>query len=137
MVLDFADDLQVFLIRLAGGIFQSPVVIKCSPDIRTANFAPHGNSDVRLGDILDRLGILTSHVDAIFVLHDADGILIDLFLWNRSCGKKLISVKPCMLCQCFRNLTSAGIMRAYERHFLSCHTQTIPSSYSLSLPVSA
>lgn len=65
------------IIRFSCRIFKFPVVIKRSADKRTTYITTHG--DVWLRDAWYQLRILLFlHVDAIKLLNETDGILIDL-----------------------------------------------------------
>ncbi len=76
---EFPDHGQIFRIRFTRRIFQSPVRIESSADIRAPDAAAHGDGNVRSRDIPDGPGVLAAHVDAKLLLHDPDGILIDSF----------------------------------------------------------
>ena len=67
--------LPEIIIRFSCRIFKFSVVIKRSADKRTTYITTHG--DVWLRDAWYQLRILL-HVDAVKLLHETDGILIDL-----------------------------------------------------------
>ena len=67
------------IIRFSCRIFKFPVVIKRSADKWTTYITTHGDGDVWLRDAWYQLRILLFlHVDAVKLLHETDGILIDL-----------------------------------------------------------
>ena len=55
-----------FIIAFSGRVIQTPILIKRSANKRAADIAAHGNSDIRLWNCRNQLGILCLfHVDAI------------------------------------------------------------------------
>ena len=67
------------IIRFSCRIFKFPVVIKRSADKRTTYIITHGDGDVWRRDAWYQLRILLFlHVDAVKLLHETEGILIDL-----------------------------------------------------------
>lgn len=121
---DLCDYRYIFFICFPGWVFQSPVIIECSDDIRASDTASHGNRNIRFRDIINRLGILTAHIDPERVPHDSDRIWINLFLRQRPGKIELISIGCHMLCQCFCDLASASIVGTDKSYFFSCHMQT-------------
>ena len=116
-----------FLVAFSRRVIQSPVVVKRSANEWAPHVAAHGDSDVRFGNIRDQLGILPPlHVDAIKLLHQPDGILIDFRLGFRPCGIAFKHIGRQCFAQSLRNLAAAGIMDANKRNLWLCHIGNLP-----------
>lgn len=119
---NFLDDLDEAFIAAPCRIRKSPVLIKCSADIRAADITPHGNRYIRHRDLIDRLAVLALfHIYPISLFHQPHSVLVDLRLGL--CPGR-IEIKP-ILCQLlsqrFGDLTAAGIMHADKRYFFLLH----------------
>ena len=80
-----------------------------------------------------------SHVDAVKLLHESDGILIDLGLGFRSGGIERKLVPTQMLSQCLCDLATAGVVHADKGdlrlfHFLTFLKMAMTSSFFSTLP---
>ena len=116
--MDLHDHILKRSIIFSSRVFQSPVIIKWSTNKRTSHIAAHGDGDIRFWNIRNQLRILRLlHVDAIKLLHQPHGILIDLRLGFRSGRIAFKHVGRQCFAQCLRNLAAAGGMDTDKCNF--------------------
>ena len=116
--MDLHDHILKRSIIFSSRVFQSPVIIKWSTNKRTSHIAAHGDGDIRFWNIRNQLRILRLlHVDAIKLLHQPHGILIDLRLGFRSGRIAFKHVGRQCFAQCLRNLAAAGVMDTDKCNF--------------------
>lgn len=77
----------------------------------TMDITAHGDHHIHrweLGQKLAVLGLL--HIDVVHLLHQPDGILIDLGFSFRACGITLEHIRSQLLSQSLCDLTAAGVV---------------------------
>lgn len=105
-------------IIFSSRVFQSPVIIKWSTNKRAFYIASHRDCKIRFRNRRNHLRILRLlHVDAIKLLHQPHGILIDLRLGFRSGRIAFKHVGRQRFAQCLRNLAAAGVMDTDKCNF--------------------
>ena len=111
----------------------------------TLDIAAHGDDHIHLRNVRQELTVLGGfHIDTVDLLHQPDGILINLrfrFCTGRIAFKHIAGQ---LLSQRLRNLTAAGIVDTNKRylfHFSSFSTSaafsTLPNATTLSLTTMA
>lgn len=127
ILMDLHDHILKRSIIFSSRVFQSPVIIKWSTNKRTSHIAAHGDGDIRFWNIRNQLRILRLlHVDAIKLLHQPHGILIDLRLGFRSGRIAFKHVGRQCFAQCLRNLAAAGVMDTDKCNFWFGHAGNLP-----------
>ena len=113
------NDFKKRFVWLPCGIIQPPIFPEGTGQERTLNIATHCNNHIHLWNVGQELTVLGCfHVNAIYLLHQPDGILIDLRLCFCACGIAFKHIACQLFSQRFCNLAAAGIVDTDKCYFL-------------------
>ena len=116
--LDQADGLQECLVGLAAGVLQAPVLPMGAGQEGTLDIAAHGDHHVHRRDLGQELAMLGGlHVAAVDLLHQPDGVGVDVGLCLRSGGIAFEHIPGQLLAQGLGHQAAAGIVAADKGDF--------------------
>ena len=111
------DRRQKYRIALPGGVGEAPVFPVAAGQGRALDVAAHCHDDVHGGQVGQQFAVLGGfHVDAVNLLHQAHGILVDLRLYLGPGGVALEGIGGQGFAQSLGDLAAAGIVDADEGH---------------------
>lgn len=103
---------------LSGWILDSPVFPILAWQKPTVYIVSHGYCHIDFRKTIHVLSILQCrHIGAIQLVHEPEGIRMDMYSGLCSCGKAFKNIPSQFMAKSFGYLASAGIMHTDKRHF--------------------